>query len=231
MHARLARVLGAVLAVLVWTSAAAEPRFDEYEIRVIRPRYFTKSGHLELAAGLATIVNQTFIYSFLATGLLTYHLSEAIAFEAQGGYALNADRGDKVRLNDRFAIKTILLRPESVANLRLVWTPSYGKFNLTSSRIVYFDTHLTVGAGMTGIRYLYDYCEDNAPAARTKRYQTAVLGLGQRYFLDRSSSIRIGLDIQRVFVDTADGQCFPTDVHTVNPSDNLLFYAAWSHYL
>jgi outer membrane beta-barrel protein len=180
---------------------------------------------------LATIVNNTFIYSFLATGMMTYHFSEALAVEAQGGYALNADRADKTKLNERFNIKTILLRPESVANGRLSWTPSYGKFHLTASRIVYFDTYLSLGGGVTGVKYLYDYCESNAPAAASKSYPTVVLGLGQRYFIDESSSIRIGLDVQRVMVDTADGQCFPSDEHVTKPTDNLLFFAAWSYYL
>lgn len=231
MQARRSRVLAAACVAVLATGAFAEPRFNEYEIRVIRPRYMIKAGHFEVAAGLATIVNQTFIYSFLATGLMTFHLSETLALEAQGAYALNVDRADKSRLNDRFAIKTILLRPESLLNGRLLWTPSYGKFHLSSARIVYFDTYLAVGGGMTGIRYLYDYCDGAAPTPRSKSYPTAVLGLGQRYFIDRSSSLRVGLDMQRVFVVSADGQCEASDDTSIKSNDNLLFFAAWSYYL
>lgn len=236
MPSHLTRVLAALLAAVVLTMpCAAAPRFDDYEIRVIRPRFFTKSSRLELSAGLATIVNQTFIYSFLATGLIGWHFNETLAAEAQVGYAVTTDRADKHTLHDHFLINTVLLRPESIANARLVWTPSYGKFNLTASKIVYFDTHLTAGAGTTGIRYLYDHC-DNAdkPAPASKQYQTAVVGLGQRYFLDRSSSVRIGLDIQRMVVDTADASCFPVGPdtpHAQNTPDNMLLYVAWSHYL
>jgi outer membrane beta-barrel protein len=227
------RLLAALTACALAAPVVAEPRFDNYEIRVIRPRFATKTGHLELAAGLATIVNQTFIYTVLATGLLSYHFSEILAVEAEAGYGWAIDRDDKRILNDDFGIKTILLRPQWIGNARLVWTPSYGKFNVSASRIVYFDTDLTLGAGETGMRYTYDYCDDGtAPPAATRAYPTLVGGLSQRYFLDTRSSLRIGIEDQRVLVNTADAACDPaTAVSGTASHDDLLLYVAWSYYL
>jgi outer membrane beta-barrel protein len=216
------------------TAVQADPQFENYEIRVIRPRYFVKSGRAELSAGLGAIMNQTFIYAAVATGLLTWHFTEQLGVEAQAGYALDIDRDDKIALDDSFHIKTILLRPETLANARLVWTPSYGKFNLTASDIVYFDTHVTVGAGYTGIRYVYDHCEppDPMPASHTVQYPTVVLGLGQSYFLSKSSSLRIGLELQRFRYDTADGACAPDEAPSAAATnDDVLLFSAWSYYL
>lgn len=231
---RLSRALAACAVVAFAlnsaSSATAEPRFSNYEIRVIRPRYVTKTGHLEIAGGLATIVNQTFVYTVLATGLLTWHFSEVMAAEVEGGYGKSIDRDDKRRLNDDFNIKTVVLRPESLGNARVVWTPSYGKFHLTASRIVYFDTSVAAGFGTTGVRYQYDHC-DGARAAMVKQDQTVVLGLGQRYFVDQHSSIRVGLDFQRVLTDQADASCQQDAPHEANSINNLLFYMGWSYYL
>jgi outer membrane beta-barrel protein len=246
MQATPLRVLGAslCLAAAAPLPARAEPRFEGYDIRVIRPRYFVKEGHVELAAGLASVMNQTFVYSLLATGLLTWQATETLGLELQGAYGKSFDRQDKTTLADDFAIHTIVLRPESMANARVVWTPSYGKFNLGAARVVYFDTHVTLGAGTTGVRYLYEHCEDPAdvpeaarsrvtapPAPRTFNYPTAVLGAGQRYFLDQHSSLRIGLELQRYWADSADGECSPGADSVKVPQDDLLLLVAWSYYL
>lgn len=236
MRATLLRRLAAVLCVLVTLTtreAAAEPQFSGYEIRVIRPRYFIKAGHVEAALGAGAIVNQTFVYSFLATGLLTYHMTETLGLEAQLGYGTSIDRADKKTLQQKYAINTILLRPETMTNARLVWTPSYGKFHLSSSRIVYFDTHVTLGAGMTGIRYLYEHCEGSV-APKVAQYPTGVLGIGQRYFLDANSSLRLGFELQRFIAKRGDAACGETTAEPVEGTvsvDDLFLFAAWSVYL
>jgi outer membrane beta-barrel protein len=162
----------------------------------------------------------------------------------QGAYGKSFDRQDKATLADDFAIHTVIRRPESTANARAVWTPSYGKFHLASARIVYFDTHVTLGAGQTGVRYLYEHCQDPAdapeaarsrvpapPKARSYQYPTAVLGAGQRYFLDQRSSLRVGVELQRYWADRAHGECEPGGESERVAQDNLLLLVAWSYYL
>lgn len=246
MRATLSRALAAVLAcAFALPDASAEPRFDGYEIRVIRPRNFIKSGHLELTGGAGAIVNQSFIYTFLATGLLTYHFTESLAIEAQGAYGISADRQDKTHLDNTFGIKTILLRPETLANGRLVFTPSYGKFHLASQKIVYFDTHVTIGAGMTGVRYDYAYCDDPAkapleardriptpPSPKSFQYPTGVIGIGQRYFIGEEASFRLGFEYQRYQAKKADAACAPEQAQEGDAGhDNLFLFMAWSYYL
>ena len=63
-------------------------RFKDVKIRVIRPRYFTKAKRFELGAGMNMVMNESFIYTFLATGLATYHFTETWSIEAMGSLAL-----------------------------------------------------------------------------------------------------------------------------------------------
>jgi outer membrane beta-barrel protein len=233
-HARAcARIVAACLTLIAGAPAHAdaEARFESYEIRVVRPRYFVKTHRLELGLGLGTVLNQTFVYSVLPTALVTYHFSETWALEAQGAYGTSFDREAKQKLWDDFSIRAIVLRPESLANGRVLWTPSYGKFHLTSARVVYFDTHVTLGAGVTGVRYHYDYCE-SSPPDRVVQAPTFVLGLGQRLFVSRDSSVRLGFELQRASLDAADAACpETTPAHRAAASDDLFGFAAWSLYL
>lgn len=234
-----ASVPGRALACVLLTLAAAlparaEPRFQDYEIRVIRPRYFSKVARFEAGLGVSAIMNQSFIYSFLGTGILTWHFSEALAAEGQVSYGQSFDRAEKRILKDDFAIRTVVLRTESMANARVVWTPSYGKYLLNESHIVYFDTFLTAGLGKTGIHYLYDHCDEpegTARAARTKQYDTGIVGLGQRHFLDKNSDVRLGAEVQRFLFDTRDGACLADQEGAKKSADNVVLFLGWSMFL
>lgn len=214
--------------------AVAALEFKGYEIRVIRPRYVVKARRAELGVGLSAVMNQSFLYSYLATGILTWHLSEVWAFEGQAAFGTTFDRDEKRVLDDDFNINTVILRTEMLANGRVVWTPSYGKYFLTSSHIVYFDTFISAGAGVSGIRYTFKHCDepgDDPPSARSKQYPTMILGIGQRHFIDRASSVRIGADWQRFSFNTADGACGADAPGLPASHDNIILSLGWSRFL
>ncbi len=127
-------------------SAEAE-RFKDTEIRVIRPRYFNKGKRFELGGALNVIMNESFIYTYMATGIVAFHLNEDWAIEGSASYGLNIDREDKRILFDEFEIKTQLFRTKYQAELAIQYTPIYGKWQLPSGRLIYFDTYLTAGVG------------------------------------------------------------------------------------
>lgn len=198
--------------------ALAEEQFDKFDIRVIRPKYFSKTGRLETGAQMSVVMNQSFIYTYLATGILNYHFSETFAAEGAFAYGFSVDKDDKKALDTNFKIKTQILRTEYFMEGGLVYTPVYGKYQLSSGRVVYLDTFLAAGGGMTGVRYLYDHCptsSDNAgvvdpPAPTTKGYPTFYFGGGQRIFLDKKTSLRWDVRAHYFSYSTADGACDPT---------------------
>jgi len=194
-----------------------DKRFDKFEVRVIRPKFFTKNTRFELGAQGIVVTNQTFIYSFLATGLATFHFSESIGIEVMGAYGLSIDKDDKTQLKEVFEINTIILRTQYILGGNLLFTPIYGKFQTDEGRLIYFDTFLSGGAGLVGIDFKYDHCDEPGavpgveisapPEPQTISYLAFMGGIGQRFFLSKSSSFRWDLRYMRYNYNLADGDC------------------------
>ena len=221
----ISRAMGRVVAAVLVSSqclttyALAESqddRFKDVEIRVIRPKYFSKRKRFELGADFSIVSNQTFIYSYLLTGNATFHLTETWAFEAAASYGFSIDKADKRDLDSKFSIKTEILRTKYMMDGALLWSPIYGKYQLASGRLIYFDTFLIGGVGMSGVEYTYDNCTSNenatnqpyvTPSPQTKGYLTAIWGLGQRYFVNESTSLKWSVRDHYFPYSKADGAC------------------------
>jgi outer membrane beta-barrel protein len=217
---RMAFLVVVLSAIFLSRTGSAEDQFDKYEIRVIRPKYFAKSGRLETGAQMSVIMNQSFIYTYLATGLLDYHFSETLALEGAFAFGFSIDKDDKKALDSNYKIKTEILRTQYFSEGGLLYTPIYGKYQLESGRLIYLDLFVSGGVGMTGINYLFDHCPKTSdvptgssvvapPAAKTVSYPTAFLGIGQRVFLDKKVSLRWDLRGHFFSVNRADGACDP----------------------
>lgn len=191
-------------------------QFDNYEVRVIRPRYFTKARRAEFGGQMSVVMNQTFIYTYLLTGILNYHFTEALGIELDGSFGFSIDKEDKSLLKSSFNISTQIHRTQYQVLGGLVWTPLYGKYQMPSGRLIYFDTFLIGGGGMTGIDYQYDHCQASSsgsvtkpPAPNTKSYFGGIIGIGQRFFLDKNLSVRFEVRDNIFNVDERDGSCDP----------------------
>lgn len=193
--------------------------FNGYEIRVIRPRYMAKRNRMELGSQGTLIMNQSFIYTFMVSGLMDYHFSEMFALELGASYGFSVDKEDKRILEDEFDINTQILRTQYILGGGLVWTPIYGKTQMPSGQVVYFDSFLTAQAGMTGIQYTYEQCivppDDKKdvlpgrPPEVTKGYPTLNVGFGQKYFLSRDFSLRWDVRDYLFQYEKGDGSCTP----------------------
>lgn len=201
-----------------WAQSDENERFNDVEVRVIRPRYFNKRKRLELGGQLSGIMNEAFIYTFMASGILAYHFTETFGFELQGAFGFNLDKEDKRVLFDEFQIKTKIFRTLYAVEGNLQYTPIYGKWQLPTGRLVYFDTYVSVGAGLTGIDWKYsDFCtppdlakNPNADAIKSdqvKSYPTFMLGLGQRYFLNKDLAVRWDIRSHSLFYNKFDAEC------------------------
>lgn len=213
-----------VFVVPAWAQSDDSERFKEVEVRVIRPRYFNKRKRLELGGQLSGIMNEAFIYTFMGTGILAYHFTETFGFEVQGAFGFNLDKEDKRVLFDEFQIKTKIFRTLYAVEGNLQYTPIYGKWQLPTGRLVYFDTYLSVGGGLTGIDWKYsDFCtpaserrQGAAPVKsdQVKSYPTFLMGLGQRYFLNKDLAVRWDIRNHSLFYNKFDAEC-TTDASAV----------------
>ena len=201
-----------IVTLVASRAEANDDRFSGYEIRVIRPRFMTKTNRVELGGQLVSIMNNSFIYTFLASGLLDYHFSEAWAIEINGAYGGSLDKQDKQLLQSDFGINTNILRTKYIAAGGLLWTPIYGKTQLPSGEVIYFDTFLTAEAGLTGIEYLYEQCtakDTVKPPAAVKGYPGMIIGFGQKYFVNEDTAVRWDVRDNLFLAQVGDGSCNP----------------------
>ena len=236
---RLYSLIGVLIATSLFASHAtplqADERFSEFEIRVIRPRFFIKSNKLELGTQMIAITNQTFIYTYLLSGMLTYHINEQWALEASGAFGGSVNKQDKNTLDEKFDITTNIVRTSTLLNGGLLWTPVYGKYQLASGRLVYFDTFIGGFFGMTGVDYQYDHCLPQAGVASRSpqliQYPSFGFGVGQRFFLSRSSSFRWDIRDQFFNISSADGACSEGSDGIISLHDNITIQLGYSIFM
>ena len=190
--------------------------FSGYEIRVIRPRYMAKRNRLELGGQMGLVMNESFIYTFMISGMLDFHFSEMFALEVGAAKGLSIDKEDKRILEDEFDIKTSIRRTNYTLTGGLLWTPMYGKTQLPSGYVVYFDNFLSMQGGMTGIEYKYERCDKTLeqtniapPSPTTKSYPTLNIGFGQKFFVSQNVSIRWDVRDNLFLYNPDDGECAP----------------------
>ena len=207
-------VLGILMVSLGEVQAATDPdRFKGFEIRVIRPKYLTKSLRFEIGAQATAILNHPFIYSYLGSANLTFHLNEALAIEAAGAWGVSLDRRAKESLKDTFKINTIIHRTQYISTGSLIWTPFYGKLQTFSKKLIYFDFFLTAGGGVTGVDYQYDHCKQGRGETTTALtpkvipYPTVAGGGGQKIYITKKTALRWDLNYMLFFTDSADANC------------------------
>lgn len=189
-------------------------RFRNFEIRVIRPKYFTKTKKFEIGVQAAAIINHTFIYTYMGHLNLTYHLNEALAFEAGYMYGLSFERGAKTTLKDKFKINTIIHRPQQIATGALIWTPFYGKFQTFSKNLTYFDFFTSLGGGITAIDHQFDHClenrgsdQSNSLKPQLNTYPTMAIGAGQKIYLSKKTGVRWDVNYTPYLLKEGDGGC------------------------
>ena len=204
--------------------ALAEEQFSEFEIRVIRPRYFIKRNKFELGLSGSVITSQTFIYTFLGAATLGYHINDAFGIELLGMVGASIDKEDTTDLDQTFNIKTQILRTSMVYTGSLMWTPIYGKYQLASGRLIYFDMYLLGGMGLTEAEHRFIQCSRDAsqapPPPKTVGYTTYAFGLGQRFFLSKEDSIKWDVKDHLFFVSNQDSKCPDTEVAEVESTTN-----------
>lgn len=186
----------------------AEETFEGFEIRVIRPRNYSKTGRVEVGFDGVSVTNQTFVYTFMGRFSLNYHFNNEWAFLLSSYYGISEDKAEKTELKKSFDIATLVTRTKFFVDGEIGWAPIYGKFQLGGGNLIYYDTHITVGPSFAGIEYLRDHCRvDLNLGAVTKSYPAVVVGAGQQYYLSQHSSLKWGIKNHLIFYNPLDGGC------------------------
>lgn len=180
----------ALLSALAPSSARAED-FKDYEIRVIKNKFFTKRFRLQLDVSGGAVMNQSFHNSYLASAGLGFHFSESFGLHAEGAYSFVDNKDECDLLGRDFNINPLINEIQTYYGGYLSYTPIYGKYQLGSGDVLYFDWFFTGGAGLAANRERQGGCGGEEVEPGTDVWKTTLqfnLGTGQRYFLGKNTA-------------------------------------------
>jgi outer membrane beta-barrel protein len=166
------------------------------EVRVVRPRFFNKQYKFEFSTGVAGI-NRTYQQTLLGVGALSFYLTEWLSIGGYGSYGFSFETQVKTTLNEEKTINELDSITKSTYGGSLSLFPMYGKFQIASGALFYFDTFVSAGVGKITKHYEHKDCVQLAEGSSNiettrkpddKSYNDFVVGVGQHYFMNRSSS-------------------------------------------
>lgn len=177
--------------------------FKDVEVRVIRRKFFQKSVRVELGANLGVIMNSSFTYSILPTAKLGVHLTEWLELYGEGTAGFTINKADCTELGSKFNIEPVVDEVGLLAGGGAAITPIYGKYQLDSGDVIYFDWFLNGGAGMASMKNRKQGCKPLAPnelVIQPTSYSKVGFnfGTGQRYFLNQTTSLNWGLKLYMI---------------------------------
>lgn len=185
-----------LLAAVPLASRAADEsaQFQNVEIRVIRPKFFQKSLRFEFGASIAAVMNKSFTYTYLPTARLSVHFTEWLELFGEGAVGLTINKSDCTELGSKFSIEPVVDEFDKLFGGGIAVTPIYGKYQLGSGDVVYFDWFLIGGGGMANMNRREQGCKPRAadePLKRPEPYSPVQFnfGTGQRFFLNKNSSV------------------------------------------
>lgn len=206
------------LALLVVVSGRAHAeQFKEYEVRVIKNKFFQKRMRLELSGSTSAIMNKSFITTVLGGASLGFHFTESIGAYGEGHVGYTFKSSDCNTLGKSFRIEPLLDITNWWAGGGVAYTPIYGKYQMGSGRVVYFDWIFTLGGGLVDVLHKeHDTCVDpndrlpnEAPdaGALNQRAQKIHLnvGTGQKFYLNENLSLNWNLKVMAISPFFEDG--------------------------
>lgn len=172
--------------------------FGNFEIRVIRTKYFQKSTRFEIGASVGAVMNSSFTYTYLPTAKLGLHALEWLEIFGEGAAGITINKSSCTDLGTKFNIEPIVDEIGSILGGGLALTPIYGKYQLSGGDVVYFDWYFTGGGGVAAMRNRKQGCKPLGPNEQSvlpTEYNPSQFfaGTGQRYFLSKNSALNWGL--------------------------------------
>ena len=157
-------------------------RGDQSQLSVVQNRTYTKSNKWDLG-GLGGIVNSDpFLTIKSVGGSLGYHFNEYFSFHLIGWKDL-VSKSSALTSFEKFSGGTANTNyPKYFLGGEANGSLLYGKLSVLGKAIIYYDLHLSAGAGVT--------------KTESGDYFTPMGGIGQRFYLSKNLSLRIDYRLQ-----------------------------------
>jgi hypothetical protein len=188
-----------LLTILLMLSGVslADEDFKRVEIRVVRDRYFQKSLRPELGLGVYASLNKPYLQTVMAQAGLAFYPFEILGIGVDGGLSGSFNKEVCYTLGREFSIEPVITPLQWVAGGKLELAPIYGKYQLPSGDVLYFDWLFKVGAGRGGIYTRKQGCRPAQYVAATDNTNTAQVSVmeynastGQRFFLNKNIALQ-----------------------------------------
>lgn len=207
-------------------------QFEDVEVRVIRNKYFQKTMRLEFGGNLNVVMNKSFVYTYLASGTLGFHLNEQFALFGEGGAGMTWNKGDCDVLGKEYRIEPLVDELENWFGGGVAYTPVYGKYQLASGDVLYFDWYFFGAAGIASVTERKGTCIPDTDVS-SRPFDPAFhysIGMGQRYFLSKNTAfvwnVRMMSLSETMPEDTANGLPATSEVVT-----DVLFSLGLSYFV
>lgn len=198
--------------------------FKDVEVRVIRQKYFQKSMRPEFGASFNALMNRSFVYTMLGSANIAFHISEQIGLFGEGGIGFTMNKADCSTLGEKFAIEPIVDDLKNWFGGGIAYTPIYGKYQLSSGDLIYFDWFFTASGGMAGTNKRMYSCIPESTKSESASTQMQIGGsTGQRYFLNKNTAAVWSIKFMKV-QDPAGGTVF-------NGINNVMLSLGASYFL
>jgi outer membrane beta-barrel protein len=195
---------GSFLLCFLWIQIglAEEPQshregLDEYQKRyrfnVVKNRFFEKKWRPEVSLYSNILMNRSFVYSVFWTLELAYHFSEYLGLQLEASRASTINRSACEVIGSSFLIEPIVDKLIWFVGGGLNLTPTYGKYLLSSGKVIYTDIFFKGSGGVGSAIRRNSSCIPGSKGddeAASTFYLSAQIG--QRFFLDRSLSFNWG---------------------------------------
>jgi outer membrane beta-barrel protein len=154
-----------------WTNSEAA------EVRVVQNRLYSKARKFELGLLAGSVSTDPFLSVRNVGGFLSYHLTEYFSVGALGWKYLVSPSSALSTLQQLKNVTANTNEPKNFLGGEAAFSPVYGKLSILGQSIMYFDTQLVAGGGMT--------------ATETGSYVTPFLGLGGQVYLSKLMTLRL----------------------------------------
>ena len=158
-------------------------RGDESELGVVQNRTYSKAKRVEFSLFYGFVSSDPFLQINSLGGSVGYNFSEYLSVSLIGWNYSVSPSAALLTFQETLGATTNNNPPKYYLGGEVSASLLYGKLSLLGKKIIYYDFHLTAGAGET--------------VTLNGTYVTPSLGLGQRVYLSQQTFLRVGYTVQR----------------------------------
>lgn len=172
-------------------------RGNEAELGVVQDRLYSKAGKFKLGVFGGLVVTDPFLNVNNVGGMAGYYFNEYLSLNVLGWKNYTGPSSALLAFEQYTGGETNYNKPISFIGAELESSLLYGKLSVIGKAIIYFDLHLSLGAGST----------DTASGS----YVTPFVGLGQQVFISQHVSMSLNYHLMG-YRETILEQVIPTKI-------------------